>query len=422
MKEKIVLDHISVEGNLVTYSYYTTPKLDVYFTTKQMFIQYEEDVTNVPVSILSIPFVNTMAGLSWLSGAMLFVDEIDETYYESFKQLKRAYSELHSAQLKGMFVPSRIVKNEIRDLAGKSLLLFGGGVDCHTSFLRHRNEISHILNIYGWLKDVNEVNAVDESDKRTVGEYAESMGVEAVHVRCNFASQFNLSEIDKSLCGPIIGTAYWYGFLHPMAFLSIATAFAWNHGIATLMIASSFTKDRADVHCASFITTDREFIFATQGHTLHDGFELNRQDKVRTIVEYQRQSGKPYRLQACSFNDHNCCECEKCFRTITELVAENAKPQDFGFVNIQGSLKQHWERIVNRDVALWGTGKENYYYYYYSAKRMRENYANIEDKEFVDWFLNFDFDKAKKEGLKRYYCQNFLSILKRKTKALWGTK
>lgn len=355
-----------------------------------------------------------MAGLSWLSDAMLFVDEIDETYYESFKQLKRAYSELHSTRLKGMFVPSRIVKNEISDHSGKSLLLFGGGVDCHTSFLRHRNEISHIVNIYGWLKDINEVNAVDDSDKRTVGEYAASMSTESVHIRCNFASQFNLASIDKQLCQPIVGTGYWYGFLHPMAFLSIAAPFAWSHGISTLIIASSFTKDRADVHCASFITTDREFNFATLGHTQHDGFELNRQDKVRTIVEYQRQTGKPYKLQACSFNDHNCCVCEKCFRTITELVAENANPQDFGFVDIKGSLKQHWERIVNRDIALWGTAKEGYYYYYYSAKRMRENYANIEDKEFVDWFLNFDFDKAKKEGLKRYYRQNLLSILKRK--------
>ena len=45
---------------------------------------------------------------------------------------------------------------------------------------------------------------------------------------------------------------------------------------------------------------------------------------------------------------------------------------------------------------------------------MLENYDMIEDKEFVDWFLNFDFDKAKREGLRRYYSQNFFSILRRK--------
>jgi hypothetical protein len=45
---------------------------------------------------------------------------------------------------------------------------------------------------------------------------------------------------------------------------------------------------------------------------------------------------------------------------------------------------------------------------------MRENYDIIQDKEFVDWFLNFDFDKAHRQGLRRYYRQNFFSILKRK--------
>lgn len=414
MKNKIVLDKIIVEKNLVLYDFHTNDELSCYFKTQRMFIQYEEDVSDIPVSILSIPFVNTMAGFSWLSDSMLFVDEIDATYYESFKQLKWAYSELHHVALSGMFVPSRIVKNVLENNAKQSILLFGGGVDCHSSFLRNRQTCSHIVNIYGWLKSVDETNVVDISDKKITAQYAQQMGIGAIHVRSNFASQFNLSEVDRKLCNPIVGTSYWYGFLHPMAFLSISSVIAWKYGIPNLIIASSFTKDRADVHCASFITTDSEFKFASNGNTLHDGFELNRQDKIKLLVDFQRKSGKPYRIQACSFNDHNCCECEKCFRTIVELVAENADPRDLGFNDIQGSLKQHWERIISRDVALWGTAKESYYYYYYSAKRMRENYQNIAGKEFVDWFLNFDFDKAKREGLRRYYRQNFFSILKRK--------
>lgn len=413
MKNKIVLDKITVENNLVLYDFHTNDELSDYFETQRMFIQYEEDVSDVPLSILSIPFVNTMAGFSWLSDSMLFVDEIDATYYESFKQLKRAYSELHHVAMSGMFVPSRIVKNVLENNAKQSILLFGGGVDCHSSFLRNRQSCSHIVNIYGWLKSVDETNAIDVSDRETTAEYAKQMGVEAIHIRSNFASQFNLSEVDRKLCVPLIKTSYWYGLLHPMAFLSISSIIAWKYGISSLIIASSFTKERVNIHCASYITTDSEFRFATNGNTLHDGFELDRQDKVKVLVDYQKATDKPYRIQACSFNDHNCCECEKCFRTIVELVAENADPRDFGFNDIQGSLKQHWERIISRDVALWGTQKEGYYFNI-AAKRMRENYDNISDKEFVDWFLNFDFDKAKREGLRRYYRQNFFSILKRK--------
>ena len=412
---KIVLDSITVENQLVKYQFHTNKALASYFKTQTMFLQYEEDMTDVPVSILTIPFVNVMAGLSWLSDAMLFVDEIDKTYYEAFKKIKVAYSELHRTQFKGVFVPSLIVENHFHKLKNESLLLFGGGVDCHTSFLRNRNTVSNIVNIYGWLNNVDERNKVDESDSTSTKEYATKMGVAAQHVRSNFASLFDLSVVDKDLCNPIIKTSYWYGLLHPMAFLAITAPLAWKYQIPTLVIASSFTKDRANVHCASFITTDSEFRFAEQGHTLHDGFEMNRQDKVKYLADYQRSTNKPYKLQSCSFNDHNCCTCEKCFRTMVELIAEDANPRDFGFNNMKGSLKEHWSNIVDRDVALWGIAKESYYYGY-SAKRMRENYSMFsgERKDFVDWFLNFDFAKAKREGLKKYYKKNFFKILKRK--------
>ena len=408
--EKIVLNKVVSENNIVKFVFSVSDNLKRYFTTDTFIIEYEEDISEVPISILSIPFVNCMAGLSWLSGAMLFVDEIDLTYYNSLKQLKLAYSELHNTNLNGVFVPSVFVKNEIKR-NNDSFLLFGGGVDCHSSLLRNKSHISGLVNIYGWLKSLDEDNNVDNSDMSQTKEVADRFGIKSYHVRSNFASQFNMKEIDK-LCQKI-NTSYWYGFLHPMAFLSISVPIAWVKGISNLMIASSFTKDRADVHCGSFITTDSEFNFAINGNTRHDGFELNRQDKVRILVDYQKQIGRPYFIQACSFNDHNCCECEKCFRTIIELIAENANPIDFGF-NINDSVKQHWEKIINRDVGLWGVSKENYYYYYYARIRMKENYANIKDKEFVDWFLSFDFEKAKKEGLKRYYRQNFFSILKRK--------
>ena len=413
---KIVLDHISIDNNVVRYDFHTNEKLKVYFKANNLFIQYEEDMTSVPLSLLTIPFVNIMAGLSWLADAMLFVDEIDKTYYDAFQRIKVAYCELHHVLFKGILVSSRFVNNCFRAPQDKSILLFGGGVDCHTSFLRNRDFVSKIVNIYGWLKDIDEKNDVDVSDANSTKEYAMRMGgVDAVHIRSNFAALFNLSMIDAKLCNPIINTSYWYGLLHPMAFLSIAAPIAWLYQIPKLIIASSFTKDRADVHCASFITTDSEFRFAEQGHTLHDGFELNRQDKVRYLVDYQRSTNKPYKLQACSFNDRNCCTCEKCFRTMVELVAEDADPRDFGFISIKGSLKEHWSDIVNRDVALWGIAKESYYYNY-SANRMRENYSQFsgERKEFVDWFLNFDFNKAKRGGLRRYYRKNFFKIIKRK--------
>lgn len=410
--ESISLDRIEVYSNLVNYHFSVSEGLKSYFNTNYMFVEYEENICDVPSSILTIAFINTLAGFVWMSDSVLFVDEIDETYYQSFKHIKQAFHELHHyVPLKGLVVPSKIVSNKI-PASEKHILLFGGGVDCHSSFLRHKDNIPFILNISGWLKSRDEQDDVDESDKRQTAEYAASMGIKALHVRSNFASLFNHNRIDKTFTRPIVHSSYWYAFLHPMAFISIAAPLAWKHGISSIMIASSFTKGRVGVKCASYITTDSEFRFATNGSTFHDGFELDRQDKVALIVDYQKKTGKPYKMQACSFNDHNCCECEKCFRTIVELVAENANPRNFGF-DIQGSLRNHWMRIVERDIALWGPNKENYYYKV-AAHKMRSNYASIQNKEFVDWFLSCDFFAMKEKALINYYIKNFWNILKRK--------
>lgn len=409
--ETIALDRIEVRNKVVEYHYSVSQKLKRFFKTDRMFIEYDEAMDGVPMSILSIPFVSCMAGLMWITDCTVFVDEIDKTFYESLFRVKRAYQELHyDFQLKGLLVPSIITTNGLKE-SSDGLLLFGGGVDCHSSFLRNRDKISHLCNIYGWLNDLNQENKTDESDKKQTADYAQRMEVHALHVRSNFASQFNLREIDVNYNSGI-HSAYWYGFLHSMAFISIAMPLCFKKGISNIIIASSFTKGRASVRCASYITTDSQFAFASSGVVLHDGFELSRQDKVRLIVDWQKESGQPYAMQVCSFNDHNCCECEKCFRTMIAIVAENGDPRQFGF-EYNGPLKQHWENVINRDVSQWGIQKESYYFGL-TRQRMLENYDNIQDKEFADWFLNYDFEKAKKQGLLNYYRKNFFSILKRK--------
>ena len=105
----------------------------------------------------------------------------------------------------------------------------------------------------------------------------------------------------------------------------------------------------------------------------------------------------------------------KYFHTILGIIAEGGNIRDFGF-NIEGSLRDHWVDVLGRKAGLMSFKSEEFIHWPHIKRRMLENYENIEDKEFVDWFLNFDFDKAKRQGLIRYYRQNFFSILKRKLK------
>ena len=414
--ESICLDRVEVNRNLVKFYYSVSEGLKRYFNADVMFLEYEQDMSTVPLSILTIPFVSCMAGLSWLTNSMLFVDEIDRSFYDSFFRIKRAYQELfYNYTLKGVLVPS-ILRNNNMVQSSEALLLFGGGVDCHCSYVNNKERIKSLCNIYGWLPTMDANSKVDESDKQSVEAFAAQEGIKADHVRSNFAFLFNDTLIKQTFKFEY-QMSYWYSFLHSLAFISISVPLCYENGMSNIIIGSSFTKGRTNVKCGSYVTTDSEFCFAGNGVVNHDGFNLDRQAKVKVLVEYQKSLGKPYPIQVCSFNDHNCCKCEKCFRSIIAIIAEGGDPKDFGF-HINGDMKTHWESVLKRDAAFWGIGKEAYYHSL-AKQRMRENYVSIKDKEFVDWFLNFDFTKANHKAKLRYYKENFFSIVMRRLK-VWS--
>lgn len=411
MTNNIILNKIEIDGDLIRYRFTVSDELQIYFNSNELFIDYDESLSSVPLSVLTIPFAAIFSIFSWLFDVSLWVDEIDETYFYSLKQLKVAYQEAHyTYPFKGRFIPSKIVVNEL-PMGQHGLLLFGGGVDCHSSFLRNKEIIREIVNINGWIKEKNESNKVDDSDKEMTLDFARLMGVDAKHIRSNFASLLNLREIDRVLLKKV-KTGYWYGFLHAMAFIGIAIPLAYMRNYSFVYIASSNSKGQNNV-CSSDVTTDSLHKYCTNGLTIHDGYELNRQEKIQLIVDYKRKIGHPYYLHVCSFNDHNCCQCEKCFRTVTSLIAENEDPRDYGFL-IEGSMTDYWKTIMARRLGLWGISMEQRIYWPYTKERMREKYEQIEDKEFVDWFLSFDFISEQKKARLRYYRENFWAIVKRK--------
>ena len=412
MMYNIILDNIVVNHNLVYYNFSCSRELDCYFKSKQLFIEYPEDVSSVPLSILSIPFIATFLGISWLENTNIYVDELDCTYYHSLRAVKDAFQDMYyKASLKGRVVPCKFVDNKIVD-KGQSLLLFGGGVDAHCSFLRHRHSVTHIMNIQGRFSSIDSQDLAADADRDHCSTFADKMGgIKFDYVRSNFACTVNSSIFNKKF-QPLLGDQWWHGIQHSMAFISISIPIAYLHSISHIVIGSSCTKGRIKP-CASFITTDSAFEFAGSGNVLHDAFELTRQEKIKVIVDYQKQSGQPYPLKVCSFNDRNCCECEKCFRTIVEIVAEGGEVRDYGFP-IDKPLVAFFEDVMNRRLGLWGMAFERDIYWKDTMRRMKENYSNISEKEFVDWFLSYDFDKEQKKSLRNYYKRNFFSILRRK--------
>ena len=189
--DNIILDKITVEGGTVWYDFSCDCSLLPYFKTRRMFIEYPHDVSSVPKSILSIPFIASIIGISWLENCNIYVPELDASYYYSLREAKASFQDMYyEAKLLGRVVPCKIVKNEIGN-SENALLLFGGGVDAHCSFIRHKSKISHIINIQGWFNSLQDTDPAAEEDKKHCEVFACRENVNFIYVRSNFASFIN---------------------------------------------------------------------------------------------------------------------------------------------------------------------------------------------------------------------------------------
>ena len=409
----VLLNRISVDKGHVEYHFTVKGKLKQYFSTDTMWVDYQDDMSAIPESILVIPFIANILPLMWVTNTVMWVTEVDKSFYEATIRLKDAYQRLYSHYpMKGNLIPARFVDNSFQPQR-ESLLLFSGGLDAGTTYVRIRESNPLLFNVQGWYHQLADIDSAADADIRDITNFAKSEQRDFTFAKSNFAVVVKESVFQR-LIRPRFHDSWWHGLNHSMGFISIAIPIAFLHSIKSIYIASSVPMGEFCM-CASHVTTDSEFRFATVGNCVHDGSELSRQDKVHTVVEYQRLIKRPYFMRVCSFNDKNCCECEKCFRTVLGIVAEAADVTDFNFYH-HGTLKQHWQDVIYRKGGLMSFKSEKVLHWPYIIARMKENYNKMtaEQQEFVDWFLNFDFDKAKKEGLRRYYRQNFFSILRRK--------
>ena len=404
---------INTDRNRIDYRYRASEEISGYFRESSMFIEYTSFVESVPKSLLAIPFVANVLPVIWMTDSILWIEEIDRTFYECLLRLKSAFQDLYpNVKLGGRVVAAKLIENTYSPTR-EALLLFSGGIDAHVSYLRLREEKPLLLNIQGWFKSITDENQahVAEADKNDIQGFAKREGVEFEFVKSNFAVFINAALFDSKFRKKL-GDSLWHGFQHAMNFITISMPIAYLRGIHSIYIASSFSLGHVG-QCASYPTTDNEYKFAQNGRCVHDAFELSRQDKVHYLVEYQKKSQKSYPVRVCSFNLTNCCECDKCFRSILEIVAENGDIHDFGF-NIQGSLKDYFEDLMDRKIIQFGIEGESRKHWPDTIARMKQNYNILEQKEFVDWFLQYDFVKKRRIALRNYYRKNFFSILKRK--------
>lgn len=409
--ESIYIKEININKCNIDVYFSVSDKLKKYFDLNQhFFTEYSFDVSDIPKSIAVIPVLLNLLQFSWLSNSILWVNEIDEDFYNNIFVLKNAFKEMYpDINIGGSLIAAKIIKNRVSK-KDKVLQLFTGGIDATTTLIRHIDEKPILFNTNGWYKNnASEKNSVYDADLSAINGIAESFDLESCFVKSNFGNFINASKINNDFLKKQ-NTTWWFGFQHSMAFLGCAMVAAFKYGADKVYIASSYTFGQY-ILCVSDPRIDN-CVKCANINTYHDGYELSRQDKVKLLTDFHNSYKKDITLRVCSFNESNCCKCEKCLRSMLSLIAEGADDlSEYGFYFENDFLDILKNFIYNNAMEL---DKNHIVFWNDIIDKMKKNYDILKHKEVYEFLTNLDLNTVSKKARLNYYKNNFFKILKRK--------
>lgn len=382
---KVIIDQYRIECR---YTVKGEELLSSFFAEPYLFKAiYDIDISNVPLSIAVIPFVCNVLPIIWVQDTELIVDELDQQFYESIEKFKEGYIAMYpDMQFKGKVSPKQIINNQYA--ADKSAVLFSGGVDAFTTLISHIEENPSLITLWGADIAYNNVDGWKAVDKQ-VCDTSDLLDLDHYIVRTNFRD-FILDHILKNYLNTINPKyGWWHDFQHGIGIISHAAPLAFKLGLEKVYIASSFTKnDIGSYTCASDPTIDNYVKFGST-KVVHDGYELNRQMKIKKICDYTEANklNLPVRVCWVSKDGKNCCKCEKCYRTIMGVLAENKDPKSLGFERYDENIRHHmlkelrWKKI----------SKYNFRRYRYIQDKLRNNYTLDNCPADLKWFYKLKF-------------------------------
>ncbi len=400
---RIILKQIRVNNKRVDYDYEVDGAMSKYFSRKKYYIEYTENISTVPKSILAIPFVTNILPIAWIHNSIIILDELDSDFYGSINDFKKGYEKMYpTMKFECQFKINKIVKND-KNIGDGTGCFFSGGLDAFSTLITNIKDKPLLINLQG--SDLSlRCDKILAGMRENILETGRQFGLETVFVRSSFRSVLKEKKCN-SLVKPISGDNYWHGFQHGIAIIGHAAPVAYNHKLKKIYIAASFTEGD-NVTCASDPTIDN-FVKLSATSISHDGYGLSRVDKSRIIGEYLRKNNKRINIRVC-LNDYrlkNCQNCEKCFRTIYGFIAAGYDPELAGFCN-SGKMHKKVKRAFKYRILLghtrhWDKIKANI------AKD--KTLANNED---LKWILDYDFSKCNEKKIK-YIIKIYYAIIKR---------
>lgn len=347
----IYINKIIKNQSKVSYEIFYDAGLEKYIKKIKPFFEYQQNLDNVPESILVVPLISCMLPMIFVLDVTIHVPVIDETFYLSIEKIRGGYQKMiPQLRFKGNVLATNVERNEYE--CKKNILLFSGGIDAMNSIIQNYDVIDDLVTIWG--SDISVYN--DLGWNKLIEKLSYNIDIlqkKWTFIKSNFREWINENELTKVV--DWTGDSWWHGYQHGISLIGHVAPLAYLNGYKIIFIASSFTKDYNPI-CASNPLIDNEF---KCGSTIcyHDGFEFDRCEKLVNIFKFINQKNINFRIHVCWQSDsgENCCNCEKCYRSYLNCVAIGEDPSKIGLpndINLSKIKKLYLKQIVYDDGEL----------------------------------------------------------------------
>ena len=327
----IKINEVTTDKNKLYIKYEVSGKVKRFFEEKQLLeIEYDFNLDDISKSILVIPFLTLFLPVAWITKTDIIVDEIDEDFYNSLEKIRSGLNEMYNNEFKKIKIKyGKLVKNENHQK--HSSLFFSGGVDSLNTLVNNFNKNPYLVMIWGsdiWLEDINGWKTA----LNNIEDIAKKFDKKMLLIKSNFRKNINELELNR-VYEKTLGDNWWHGVEHGLALLGHIAPISQKYDIKTHYMPGTFTDKDQNVKCGSYPTIDESFKVSSTDIS-HDGFNYSRLDKVKNIVKFIKKKNVQINFRTCYHEREsliNCCNCEKCFRTIMELVAIGENPNNYGY-------------------------------------------------------------------------------------------
>lgn len=397
MENIINVKEITVKKNRVEYVLDCTGEVKKYFNPNQnLFIEYNENIDNVPLGILVIPLLTNILPIAWFSDAQILVDEIDKNFYESIDQIKQGYIEMHTnVLLRGSILPKNIVDYSY-ETTSKTATFFSGGVDSMATLLSRINEKPTLVTLWGSDIKLTDISGWNKVQSEVVN-FAKCKGLDNLLVKSSFRTFISESRLDADFSN-LMNDGWWHGAQHGIGLIGHIAPYAYLHKLKTLYVPATYTLNDGHVSCASYPTIDNKVKISSTS-VFHEGFENNRQSKIGIICDYVKKYNEDLFIRVCWISEggRNCSKCEKCSRTIMGIIAEFMNPNDFGFYVTTETLKD-LKRNVTKNIVF---SKENIRFWLEIQQRFQEHNNYWKNNKQLKWILKINFIKNNQKNIRK---------------------